>query len=234
MSTATATALAPRLSQRQLWVVTAVAFLLVLLWDLSGADQALAGLSVTSKVFLWHSNAWATRLHTWGRDASAVALVWLWASVAFPTGALRSLDRTERIWLLLVTVGAMLLVSVFKHYSTTSCPWDLRGFGGVVRQVSHWRWGEPDSGPGRCFPAGHASAGFAFVSGYFVLRTRRPGAARVWLAAALATGLAFGLVQQFRGAHFASHTFWTAWICWAFALACDGIFLAGRRPALLP
>ncbi len=46
------------------------------------------------------------------------------------------------------------------------------------------------------------------------LRGRHPRAARAWLAAALLAGLAFGGTQYLRGAHYPSHTLWTAWLCW--------------------
>ena len=44
-----------------------------------------------------------------------------------------------------------------------------------------------------------------------------PAVSRAWLRAALATGLLFGLAQQLRGAHFMSHTLWSAWVCWMMA-----------------
>jgi membrane-associated PAP2 superfamily phosphatase len=34
-------------------------------------------------------------------------------------------------------------------------------------------------------------------------------------------GLLLGLAQQVRGAHYMSHTFWTAWFCWATAACLD-------------
>lgn len=219
------------LSPRRLWALTAAALLLLMLWDATGADLALAQLAGTEQGFAAKANPWLTRAHDWGRLASATALLWLLVGVAFPTGVLRSLVRAERVWLLLVTIGAMLLVSVLKHASRSSCPWDLQAFGGFASHVSHWRWGQADGGPGRCFPAGHASAAFAFVSGYLALGNSRPAAARAWLAAALAAGLAFGVVQQWRGAHFASHTLWTAWLCWTFALACQRFLPGAQRHA---
>jgi membrane-associated PAP2 superfamily phosphatase len=51
------------------------------------------------------------------------------------------------------------------------------------------------------------------------------------LAAVLAAGLVLGLAQQLRGAHYMSHTFWTAWCCWVVACACDS---AARRDAPSP
>lgn len=107
--------------------------------------------------------------------------------------------------------GALLMalaataVLLLKHWSPFSCPWDLAAWGGAAR--------EP--GPGRCLPAGHPLVGFALFGLYFALRGERPAAARAALAAAWTIGLAAGAVQVARGAHFASHVLWTAWVCWA-------------------
>jgi len=124
---------------------------------------------------------------------------------------------------------ALGVVSSLKSLSATSCPWDLAEFGGVARYASHWALGMVDGGGGRCFPAGHASAGFAFVGGYFALRRRQPRAARLWLAASLAAGLVLGGAQQVRGAHFMSHTLWTGWLCWTTGWLCDLAAGALRR-----
>ena len=42
---------------------------------------------------------------------------------------------------------------------------------------------------------------------------------RWWLAGVCVTGLLFGWAQLARGAHFASHTLWSAWLCWAVCVA---------------
>ena len=116
---------------------------------------------------------------------------------------------------------SLAVVSITKNLSATSCPWDLAQFGGVARHVSHWALGVLDGGSGRCFPAGHASAGFAFLGGYFALRHKAPTAARWWLAGALLAGFVLGAAQQVRGAHFMSHTLWTGWLCWTTGWLCD-------------
>ena len=96
--------------------------------------------------------------------------------------------------------------------------------------VSHWSWpSAPASTIGHCFPAGHASAGFGFIGGWFVFRELAPALARRWLLAALAAGLLPGLTQQWRGAHFMSHTLLTGWLCWCIAWGLD--FLVRRRAA---
>ena len=148
-----------------------------------------------------------------------------------PLGPLRALPKADRAGLVFGILLAALVVQVLKRSSLTSCPWDLQAFGGTARYVSHWRWGVADGGGGHCFPAGHASTGFAFLAGYAWLRPVRPQAARWWLAATLAAGVVLGMAQQIRGAHFASHTLWTAWLCWACALL---LHHWSRRPSATP
>jgi membrane-associated PAP2 superfamily phosphatase len=61
------------------------------------------------------------------------------------------------------------------------------------------------------------------MGGFFVLRPVSAKLAARCLALVLAAGFALGLAQQVRGAHFMSHTLWTAWLCWVAAWAVDGV-----------
>jgi membrane-associated PAP2 superfamily phosphatase len=206
------------------FAATLLALLLLLCWDASGLDLALARLAATPSGFPWRSSALlVTVLHEGARELSWVLLAALCVAVPWPLGALRRLHLRERVQLATSALLAVLLVSAIKHASRTSCPWDLQGFGGVARHVSHWAWGSGDGGPGGCFPAGHASAGFAYLGGYFAFRRADPTLARRWLAGALLAGLVLGLSQQLRGAHYMSHTLWTAWFCWTSAFAIDAL-----------
>jgi len=164
-----------------------------------------------------------------------VALV-LCVGVSWPFGWFRQLSSSQRLQWAVTTLLALLAVNVVKALTGISCPWDEAQFGGVARHASHWaQIFQPDGGSGRCFPAGHASAGFAFLGGWFVFRGVDTRIARIWLVGAIAAGLVFGIAQQLRGAHFMSHTLWTAWLCWAVALATDrGWDAMSRRGVILP
>jgi membrane-associated PAP2 superfamily phosphatase len=61
---------------------------------------------------------------------------------------------------------------------------------------------------------------------YFALRDRNITAARIGLLGGLTVGTLFGYAQMARGAHFLSHTVWSAGICWFIAL---GLYLIMRR-----
>lgn len=209
---------------RQPLAWTLLTLLLLLAWDASGLDLALARLAGTPTGFPWRDNAFLVHvMHEGARSLSWLLLIALVAAIRWPVGVLRRLRGRERAQLAFTVLACVLVVSLVKQASATSCPWDLKAFGGVADPVSHWAWGLRDGGPGGCFPAGHASAGFAYVAGWFVLRRVSPSAARAWLACALAVGLLLGLAQQQRGAHYMSHTLWTAWLCWTTAFAVDAL-----------
>jgi len=196
-------------------VVTLLLLLPVLLWDASGLDVPAARLFGTAQGFVWSQQpAFVLLLHTTPRAIGWALLLALGWGAWRPWGFLRAVPAPDRWQLLLSIVLALLTVVTLKRLSLTSCPWDLQEFGGAAHYVSHWRWGIVDGGPGHCFPAGHASAGFAFVAGWFVLRRTLPAVAQRWLLAALLSGMVLGLAQQIRGAHYFSHTLWTAWSCW--------------------
>jgi membrane-associated PAP2 superfamily phosphatase len=199
------------------------ALALLIAWDASGLDLPLARLMADGRGFVLRDN-WiaAVLLHTWMRNAAFLAAAWLFVGIWWPVGVLRRLSRASRInWLVSLLLGVA-LINVLKHSSHSSCPWDLTEFGGAGTYLSHWvAWGRTDGGPGRCFPAGHASAAFAFVGGFFALRPVSRPLAFTCLALVAAAGLVIGMSQQLRGAHFMSHTLWTAWFCWVVAWTVD-------------
>lgn len=212
--------------------------LLVLAWDLAGLDRALSALAGGSAGFpLRAAGSWASRLHEAGRWASGVALAVLLLDAAWPGAPWRAdAARTPaasaaRRWTALATVLVLAAVPAIKRVSGTSCPWDVADFGGSVPYVPHLLWTVLDGGPGHCFPSGHAVSAFAFLVPVLAWRRRRPRAAAWALAAVLAFGLLSGAVQVLRGAHYVSHVLWSAWLCWALALAAaaGGDLALGRR-----
>lgn len=210
----------PRQRRRALW--TLAALLPLVLWDALGQDRLLAHLFGDASGFPLRDQWFFVHVaHEGARRLGWVFVVLLTLGVWWPAGPLRRMDTAERVQWAASALVALAVVGAAKNLSSTSCPWDLAEFGGVARYASHWAWGLVDGGGGRCFPAGHASAGFAFIGGYFALQRSQPRAARICLAASLAAGLVLGAAQQARGAHFMSHTLWSGWLCWTSAWMCD-------------
>jgi membrane-associated PAP2 superfamily phosphatase len=126
---------------------------------------------------------------------------------------------------------AAFAVAGLRELSAHSCPWDLAQFVGASQWFPVFGEVPAASGPGRCLPAAHASTGFALFAFYFALRDEQPRLARWALAAAWALGLIAAAVQVARGAHFASHALWTAWIAWALNVALYALIRRLKRPA---
>ena len=221
-------AAAPR-SDRSLLFITGLVLAGLMLLDATSLDVALARAMGGAEGFPLRDHWFLTQvLHTGGRRAAWVLSAGLALAVLWPVGPLRQLNWQSRVQLAVTTPLVSLSVSALKWLSLTSCPWDLKLFGGWLPYVPHWS-AVADGGGGHCFPAGHASAGFAFIGGYFVFRNVAPRTARIWLQASLASGLLLGLAQKLRGAHFMSHTLWTALVAWCIAFAVDTAWQHWKR-----
>ena len=214
-------------SHRTLALATAGLTLALLAWDAARLDMPLARWWGDAQGFALR-DGWLLSdvLHDGGRRLAWAITLALCVGVWWPWGWLRGISMARRLQWAATTLVAALAVSTIKSFSGTSCPWDMAEFGGVARYAahggSHWlQLMQGDGGSGKCFPAGHASAGFAFMGGHFALRTGHPARARAALAAAVVAGLVLGLGQQLRGAHFMSHTLWSGWVCWCVAWGVD-------------
>jgi membrane-associated PAP2 superfamily phosphatase len=214
--------------------ITLAALALLIAWDASGLDRAVAHAVGGPAGFPWR-DAWLTRglLHDGGRwlSAGVLALLVIGPLCRRPQAALSPRAHWGAIGVVLLN---LLAVPTVKRASSTSCPWDLAEFGGTARYVTHWDLGVFDGGGGHCFPSGHAVAAFAFIAMYFALRDLRPQVARRWLFGALTAGAVFGAAQVLRGAHFVSHVLWSAWACWTLAAAVDLLSRRRRRPRPRP
>ena len=198
------------------WITIAL-LLAAVAWDASGLDLPLARLAGSAGGFPWRDHWLLARLlHEDARRLAWLLALALCLSVWWPLGPLARIVQARRLQLAISTLLAALAVSLLKAGSQTSCPWDLADFGGFAHYASHWS-GLPDGGAGHCFPAGHAASGFSFAGGYLAFHDCDQRLARQWLAASLGAGLLLGLAQQWRGAHFMSHTLWSATVCWATA-----------------
>jgi membrane-associated PAP2 superfamily phosphatase len=215
--------IAPASQRRRDLRITAWLLLAVLGWDAVDADLPAARLFAGAHGFAARDSTWASALvHGGGRW-----LAWLTAATLFLV-ALRTPNRVrvgphraERLAWLGAALVCAVAVPALKRFSATSCPWDLAEFGGAARHLSHWAWGAADGGAGHCFPSGHAVAAFAFLAMHFQWRRHDAARARAWLLAVLGVGALFGLGQLARGAHYPSHTLWSAWLCWAICVGAD-------------
>jgi membrane-associated PAP2 superfamily phosphatase len=130
---------------------------------------------------------------------------------------------------LLALVGMLLIpatTALLKQFTNRHCPWDIIDFGGFAPYIGLLVPGPQDIARGMCFPAGHASGGFAWMVWALALTHSMKPLARTILALSLTVGLAMGLARMAQGAHFLSHTLWSAWWAWTLSLLLAWLFRA--------
>jgi membrane-associated PAP2 superfamily phosphatase len=141
----------------------------------------------------------------------------------------RRWSESRRIGMRVLATSAVVVpsvISLLKRTSTSHCPWDLQRYGGTEPYVRLLQMMPDGVSPGHCMPGGHASSALWLVA---IAAFWWPHSKRKAIAAgvgALALGGAVGWLQQLRGAHFLTHTLWSAWIACALVFA---IYLLNTR-----
>jgi membrane-associated PAP2 superfamily phosphatase len=211
----------------------ALIFIEALEWDHPMALALIRGGAFPLKT----SFVFQSVLHDWAKLVNWLLLGALISTWLRPWGIFRQVPRVRLGFAVLGFIACISVVALLKSQSDVSCPWDLREAGGQAVHVEHWMpWHtvpQTDGGPGKCFPGGHASGGFAWFALYFALLGLDERRARQVLWFALCWGCVLGLAQQLRGAHYFSHAPWSAFICWylcTFMRWCSRARLAAAAP----
>lgn len=118
-------------------------------------------------------------------------------------------------WVSILSTG---LVGLLKSQSQHACPWNM-----THATPTGFLWDFTVQN-GHCFPGGHASTGFALMTGFFVYRFVSKKYAYLFLFLSLTLGFIMGWGQMMRGAHFLSHNLWTAWVIWSLNVVLYAIF----------
>ncbi len=196
-------------------------FALLIIWigrytdvDLRLAD---AMFRPTGQVFPWKDNWFAeVFMHHWVKYCliiAGVSIVGLLMVDLYRSS--KWLDYATRTRLVVVALSFIIVptvISILKSQSIHHCPWDLQRYGGYAPYLRLFDSLPDGMKGGHCFPAGHASSGLWLAAFFVFWLPGRPGMAYLMFLGGLLPGLMLGWVQQLRGAHFLTHTLWSAWI----------------------
>ncbi|MBK6729099.1 MAG: phosphatase PAP2 family protein [Xanthomonadales bacterium] len=195
-----------------------------LLWlEMDGGNRLIA-----DHLYAWQGGQWwlkdhfitRTLIHRGGKYLSLTLWFATFASWLYVRSRADLIAwRRPLLYLLLAPLIATFLVSTLKSLTAIDCPWDMQGYGGTRPYFGLFDarpFGLRDSG---CFPSGHASAGYCWLALYFFFGSVAPRWRPIGLIIGLGLGLTFGIAQQLRGAHFASHDIVTLLVCWLTAMA---------------
>lgn len=112
------------------------------------------------------------------------------------------------------------IIGLLKANTNMPCPRDEIAYGGLYPKTKVWEcYPEEVLARGqqlKCWPAGHASGGFALMSLFFLFKKRRNQ--YLALGTAVAIGWAMGTYKMIIGDHFLSHTIITMILAWLIIL----------------
>jgi membrane-associated PAP2 superfamily phosphatase len=165
--------------------------------------------------FPWKHNFWLDKVIHEGGRTLAKCLFFLDLAMFAGSYFIQKLKTYRYIFLFIALAGlfSTALISSLKHFTTLSCPDTLVEFGGDRQWVDIWQLFSSDLPQGNCYPAGHASAGYAWLCLAFIFPYRSKSF--YWsLVPGTLLGICFGVAQQLRGLHFLSHDLLTIALCW--------------------
>jgi membrane-associated PAP2 superfamily phosphatase len=199
--------------------------LLAVLFEKTGLDLVCSDsfFDFTHQTWKFKDAWWAEGLlHLQGRKLVLVLFLWplaVWV-LSFFRESWRPWRRTALYVVLAIGLGTG-SVALGKEVVNRHCPWDYARYGGDVAYGTLFDPPAACCSKGRCFPAGHAAAGFSLMSGYFIYQRHNRRKALGLLAFGFSVGTLFSFAQVARGAHFVSHNLWSLAICW---FVCLGLY----------
>jgi membrane-associated PAP2 superfamily phosphatase len=157
-------------------------------------------------------------------DGMKIFLILIAVAILFSLVFLRKkrLIQEYKKGLIIVLLSAIfvpLMIGSLKAISNTPCPCNIVNFNGVYPDIKVF-----DSYPkdfiqpskAKCWPAGHASGGFALMALFFLFKT--PKNQKRALIGALIVGWSMGSYKMLLGDHFLSHTLITMIMAWLIIL----------------
>ena len=200
-----------------------ILFLLFLMINhLTNLDQQVANF------YYWlEGSAWSLQknylvqqiIHNAGRIISVIAAVMVLFAIALSFVVQRLIPFRKTLTFIFTSVVlASALVGFLKHSLLVSCPWEFAEYGGKLSYLPLLDQLFQRNGAG-CFPAGHATAGYAWIAMYWALHHHANRFSSLGFYLPLVVGAIFGFAQELRGAHFLSHditSFFIAWISSSF------------------
>ena len=123
------------------------------------------------------------------------------------------------IIVLLAAIFVPVIIGSLKAISNTPCPCNLVNFNGTYPDTKVFDSYPKDfiqTSKAKCWPAGHASGGFALMALFFLFKT--PKNQKRALVVALVIAWSMGLYKMLLGDHFLSHTIITMIMAWLIIL----------------
>jgi len=207
-----------------LWPAAGLLVAAFILFEFTGLDLLVQDSLYDFANHRWLIDSRNPAFRLWFYDLPKIAIIILGVILlVVAVGPARWRDRCalatpkrRHLFVAFLTIGTVpALIGQLKATTDIFCPSEIRRYGGdvpYVRVAERYPDNDRPTKRGRCFPAGHASGGFALFALAGLGRTRWSQLLGIVLA--LGIGGAMGFYQMAKGAHYLSHTVITALIAW--------------------
>ena len=209
---------------KQIFVTLFVLFVTIVYFSYSNLDFVVQNTFFDFKTHSWMLNSYIQPYRFIFYDGIKKLLILLAFSFLLVLIFFRKkkLIQEYKRGMIIVILSALLVplvVSSLKKYTNMPCPKSIVKYGGIYPHTKVWEhYPKTFVAPQRekCWPAGHASGGFALLSLFFLFKTRK----NRWisLGVALLVGWSMGLYKMIIGDHFLSHTVITMIMAWLIIL----------------
>ena len=144
-----------------------------------------------------------------------VAVMMLFALIIFRNSKIINEYKKGFLVVILSAIFVPLVVGGLKAVTNTPCPKNTVIYGGnypEVKVLDSYPKNFHQKGKIKCWPAGHASGGFALLSLFFLFKSRKNKKRAIILA--MVVGWSMGLYKMMIGDHYLSHTIVTMLLAW--------------------
>jgi len=201
---------------KEVYFLFVLGVLALVIIDVFQLDFTIADAIYSLKNSWFYQEQWFTSIFMHRYMKYALILLYVVFLVLFflrDKGSENCFQRYGKIVLLVSLLLGTLTVSFLKHNLQVDCPWDLLRYGGDKPYFGLFQYRQAFLPSSHCFPSGHASSAFTWLSLYFYVDIYQPKYRIKILVLVLILGYVLGLGQQFRGAHFISHDVWSMLVC---------------------
>ena len=145
----------------------------------------------------------------------AIAVMMLFALIVFRNSKIIKEYKKGLVIVVLSAIFVPVMVGGLKAVTNTPCPKNTDIYGGSypeVKVLDSYPKNFHQKGNIKCWPAGHASGGFALLSLFFLFKSRKNKKRAIVLA--MVVGWSMGLYKMMIGDHYLSHTIVTMLLAW--------------------
>ncbi len=148
-----------------------------------------------------------------------VAVLMLLSLIVFRRNKIVNEYKKGLIVVILSAIFVPVVVGGLKAVTNTPCPKNTVIYGGIypeVKVLESYPKNFHQKGKIKCWPAGHASGGFALLSLFFLFKSPKNKKRAIILS--MIVGWSMGLYKMMIGDHYLSHTLVTMFLAWIIIL----------------